>query len=263
MKIKNLIFFDWDDTLSDFKTGIIPDSAISALQTLNQQANTVVAVASGRAAFFFQNKVKDFRLDAMVCTNGQYASLNGKVIYESFAKAEDRDRLIEVLKPFGGSVMGIHSELGIKMYLYPTNPEILNHDSYQSLSTYGPSIESIDKVHILLAGYPEAADAAVQAALPQYQCHRYNGYMVDIIPKNASKLAGIEVIAQHLGLELKDVYAFGDSHNDYQMIEGVGMGIALGNAKEEIKAIAQYVTTDLQDDGVYKALVHLGLLKEN
>ena len=56
--------------------------------------------------------------------------------------------------------------------------------------------------------------------------------------------------------------AFGDSMNDYEIIQAVGTGIAMGNADQRLKAVADYVTADIGDDGIYKACVHLGLIND-
>ena len=92
--------------------------------------------------------------------------------------------------------------------------------------------------------------------------HRYYEYMVDIFPKETSKLRGIEAVAKHVGLTMEDVIAFGDGMNDVEMIEGVNFGIAMGNAQPEVKAVADHVTDTVNNDGVYKALLHLELIKE-
>ena len=75
-----------------------------------------------------------------------------------------------------------------------------------------------------------------------------------------SKEFGLRKLAEELGYDLKDVYAFGDALNDMEMIKVAGVGIAMGNAKEELKAIADYVTDDINNDGIMKALKHFKLL---
>ena len=57
--------------------------------------------------------------------------------------------------------------------------------------------------------------------------------------------------------------AFGDGVNDLEMLAHVGVGVAMGNARVELKEIAQYVTSDIEDDGVLNALVHLGIITQD
>ena len=54
--------------------------------------------------------------------------------------------------------------------------------------------------------------------------------------------------------------AFGDGINDIEMLTYAALGVAMGNARAELKEIAQYVTTDIEDDGIYNALIHLGVI---
>ena len=64
---------------------------------------------------------------------------------------------------------------------------------------------------------------------------------------------GIEIMTKHLGLCLSDAVAFGDGGNDVPMLMKAGIGVAMGNASEEVKAKADYVTADVSDDGIFKA----------
>ena len=54
--------------------------------------------------------------------------------------------------------------------------------------------------------------------------------------------------------------AFGDGENDITMLKCVGIGVAMGNGKEELKKEADYVTADIDDDGIEKALIHFGVI---
>ena len=54
--------------------------------------------------------------------------------------------------------------------------------------------------------------------------------------------------------------AFGDGGNDIEMLRHVGIGVAMGNAKDEVKACADYVTTSVDDDGIVNALRHFGVI---
>ena len=75
-----------------------------------------------------------------------------------------------------------------------------------------------------------------------------------------SKQHGIDLIAAHYGIDLKDTLAFGDGGNDISMLRHAGIGIAMGNANDTVKQNADYVTDDIDNDGIVKALRHLDLL---
>jgi len=86
----------------------------------------------------------------------------------------------------------------------------------------------------------------------------HNG--ADIIPIHASKAKGMHKICEKLGIKQKDVIAFGDSTNDIEMLQYAHIGIAMGNAKNNLKEVATFVTDDIDKDGLSKALIKLKLI---
>lgn len=257
---RKLVIFDWDDTLSDSKTKTIPASALKALHDLHTHPDRLVGVASGRAAFFF--KRQNLPWDVLVTNNGQYIEVRGQKVFENTVDPKLIQTFIEVLTPLGGSVLGVNSVQGIRRYLEPTDLTLQSHPSYLQLSDYGEDHPELTTLHILLVGYDPKYDDFMNKRFPDIHLHRYNGYMVDVIPKGLTKLQGIEKAVHALGLTLEDVVAFGDSGNDIDMLKGVGCGVAMGNASTEVKAVADVITTSLQDNGIYEACIKLGLLKE-
>lgn len=79
---------------------------------------------------------------------------------------------------------------------------------------------------------------------------------MEINSPEATKGIALKKLADHLGLRMDQTMAFGDDLNDVTMIKAAGIGVAMGNAKDEVKAIADYVTTDCDESGVAKALQH-------
>ncbi|MDR0348571.1 MAG: HAD hydrolase family protein, partial [Tannerella sp.] len=67
-------------------------------------------------------------------------------------------------------------------------------------------------------------------------------------------------ILEHYGISLSETMAFGDGGNDIPMLQHVACGIAMGNASDEVKAVAGYVTDSVDDDGLTNALRHFGLI---
>ena len=70
----------------------------------------------------------------------------------------------------------------------------------------------------------------------------------------------MEVVLQHYGLTQQDSVAFGDGPNDLEMLQYAAIGIAMGNAVQEAKDVADYVTTDLLEDGIYNGMKHFQLI---
>ncbi|MUP46368.1 HAD family hydrolase [Gramella sp. BOM4] len=81
---------------------------------------------------------------------------------------------------------------------------------------------------------------------------------LEIAPRSISKLTAIEhLLADHYRLPLSQCLAFGDNYNDIEMLKGVGMGVAVGNAKPEVMEVAHMVTSSGKEDGVAKSIVEI------
>ena len=81
-----------------------------------------------------------------------------------------------------------------------------------------------------------------------------------MVPKGTSKATGIAWLCQYLGVPVADTYGVGDSVNDLDMLQFVGHGIAMGNGTDVAKKAAEYVTADIHEDGIYRAMQHYGLI---
>ena len=88
--------------------------------------------------------------------------------------------------------------------------------------------------------------------------HRENIY--EVTRKDTSKATGIQFLLDYFNLPLENSYAFGDSNNDLPMLKYAGNSIAMGNAMKEILPFCTYQTTDIEDNGIYNALKHFGLI---
>ena len=81
--------------------------------------------------------------------------------------------------------------------------------------------------------------------------------MKEIAAEYGASLAAVHV--EH-GIRQEEMIAFGDGENDMEMLQFAGIGVAMGNAEAEVKALADYVTADIDDDGIWKACKHFGLI---
>ena len=79
--------------------------------------------------------------------------------------------------------------------------------------------------------------------------------------KDITKAHAIDVLLKHLGAKKEDTFAFGDAKVDIPMLEYCGVGVAMGSGGDEIKAMADYVTDDVDKDGLYNGFVHFGLIE--
>lgn len=107
----------------------------------------------------------------------------------------------------------------------------------------------------------EGESERIQKQFPRVKLTRSSPYSMDVISEGQSKVKGIERVGQRYGFDLSEVIAFGDSDNDIEMLSQVGIGVAMGNASQQVKENARYTTADNNDDGISKALAHYGLIQ--
>ena len=98
--------------------------------------------------------------------------------------------------------------------------------------------------------------------MPHCQYTRWHDLAIDIIPQNGGKQNGILEVLKNYHISIDETMAFGDGHNDIDMLKLVNIGIAMGNANDEVKEAADEVTDNIDHDGIYKALKKHHLIDE-
>jgi hydroxymethylpyrimidine pyrophosphatase-like HAD family hydrolase len=78
----------------------------------------------------------------------------------------------------------------------------------------------------------------------------------DVVPVGGNKSIGMEKILAYFGISREETMAFGDGGNDIPMLEYAGIGVAMGNASEEVQRHADFVTSGVDDEGIVHALKH-------
>lgn len=113
----------------------------------------------------------------------------------------------------------------------------------------------------LIPGEPELLvqlESEMKAALSeQMEVFRSAPFFLELPPKGIDKAQSLQRLLTHLGLEHESLMAFGDGFNDLSMIQFAGQGVAMANAVEEVKSIADFVTTSNEEDGIAHALEQL------
>ena len=123
--------------------------------------------------------------------------------------------------------------------------------------------DDLNKVSYVLNSYQDYLDSIEE--FPDLKPGTWGGagetaLFGDLGVKGITKAHAIDVLLKHLGADIKDTYAFGDAKIDIPMLEYCNVGIAMGSGGDEIKAMADYVTDSVDDDGIYNAFRHFGLI---
>ncbi len=280
LKIK-AVFFDIDGTLLTDNRTVSP-STISAINQLRRQG-ILVGLATGRGPRFVLQYMASLSLDFAITYNGQYILSREKVLFMQELPKEDMPALIEYARQykkdlsfgtafgvagsrimsFGGGNLAYRltrmvpaSWAGFVNFIFnrfirkvsPQNEEQLRIISERSIYQM-----------MLLATERETRRLASQ--FPRLAFTRSSPYAVDIISKGNSKLVGIERIGAQYQFSLDEVVVFGDSNNDLEMLAGIPHSVAMKNGTKKARQAAFYITDSNNHDGIFKALVHFGLVE--
>ena len=256
---KRIISFDLDMTLLDHKTWEIPSSAMEALKHLRE--DSLLVIASGRnmdheLSSVYRDIIKP---DAVIHMNGTRVVAGETVLFEHLM---DKERLRALLS-YGeknGLSMGM-STGGYDYFIHPQ--EVTRIDEMRwgvSERNYRDGWELMELPVRTLAyiGGPEGAKK-LEDNFPDFKFPMFSGNMgADVVEREASKAKGLLRLCEFYGIDMEHTVAFGDSMNDYEIVLEAGIGIAMGNSVKALKTVADYVTDDIDRDGVWKACRHYG-----
>ena len=253
------IFFDIDGTLRDFTTGRITDSTKKALLAAKERG-LLLFVATGRHVLEMEeeNLLEDIAFDGYVTLNGQYCYCGETVVYELPINPEDIRQTLELLKEESFPCLFMEKD---RMYINRVDQVV---ETVQAgIRTRIPPVMDVEraryqKIYQMIPYV--SADMKKKLSERLTGCEFiswHDGFAWDVIPASGSKWEGIRRVAEHYGLSMDETAAIGDGHNDVSMISGAGLGIAMGNADDEVKKAAGYVTDPIEKDGLKNAVFYI------
>ncbi len=274
-------FLDVDGTLVDYHNRI-PESAIRAIRQARENGH-LVYVCTGRSRAEMQPELWEIGLDGMIGGNGSYVEHQDQVIMHQLLSEEDSRAIVDWLH-----------ERGLEFYLESNNglfaSENFRERARETLRIYsmnkGKTAEEVadqevedvihgmifdgqlyrndlNKVSFVLDSYQDHLDS--KQAFPQLVANTWGGrgesaLFGDLGVKDIDKAHVISVLLDYLGASQADTIAFGDAKIDISMLDYCAVGVAMGNGGAEILAMADMITDDVEEDGLYNAFERLGLL---
>lgn len=254
------VFFDIDGTLISFKTNKIPESTQNSIKKIREKGIKVI-VATGRSINTLAH-ISHIEFDGFITFNGGYcATTDGEILSKQIINPNDIQNLVNYAENFPLSFSLMYED---KVEINDATPEVVGMYAHVNLPV--PPIhdkENIDIHHVLQANIflgPEAEKEFMQTVMPNSTASRWTPLFADVNPGGVSKQIGVETFCQHFGIDVSETMAFGDGGNDITMLKLTKIGIAMGNANDNVKEMADYITEDVDNDGIEKALIHFGLL---
>lgn len=254
---KKYFFFDIDGTLTKSPSDpTIPQETFEALQALKDQGH-FVAIATGRAHCMAQFAMQMTGIQNVVCDGGNGLCLDGQLVS---IEAMDREKSLSICQealaknlPFAVVEGDCLDLLAPNTYFNDRMDMSGSGMTYHVLPDF--DLNQIQHFHKIFMALTKEEETLVETRhlLPYMRYHEQA-----FVFEPADKFAGIEKMMAYLNAPLEDVVVFGDGKNDLDMFKKAPFSIAMGNAIEELKAIASYVTSRSDDDGIGKACRHFG-----
>lgn len=257
-----MIAFDLDNTLLDSAACAFPESALLALKKLRKRHKIILATGRDMDTKYSRIYLEDVAPDGIVHMNGTKLSVGDKLLLRHVM---DRSFVREMLE--FGKKRGLAVGFSKGDYDYFTSPELVEKLDTAYLGkcyrNFRDPMEILDMEcsSMTIRGYQEMIDE-MAGHFPNLDFLPFGGYQgADIVEKGFSKADGLRRLAAYFGEpeDLSTTVAFGDSMNDMDMIRAAGIGVAMGNAVQPLKDEADYITTGVREDGIYRACEHLGL----
>ena len=252
---------DLDGTLLSTKSDV-SELTISEIKRINNSVKVYLVSARMPKAMTYLQKDLGIENEPIVCYNGALI-LHGNAILDSVAIP------LRVLK----SIYSLTEDHGIKLGLYyadewyveETSERVEKEIKYtKATPDFRPTpatfqdwrSRKIEGAHkVMLMGTKASCDAIFPELQKNHDdaiaIYRSNDTLIEIAPKSVTKLSAIQKLLQ-TEEALADVIAFGDNYNDIEMLEHVGCGVAVGNARTEVKSIANYIAEENTAHGVAK-----------
>ena len=253
------IFFDIDGTLVSHETNCVPESARNALELLKAKGIRRI-IATGRHLSEIDTLPMDgLTFDGYLMLNGQLCYDKDKnLIYGNPLEEHALETLVAMFEQKLFPIMFIEKD---RMYINFINEAV--RLAQESMSAWMPEIDSYrgNTVYQAVAFVTPEQKAILTQQLPDCRIAQWMELAVDIVPKTSGKAAAVDRYLNFLGEKLPGTMAFGDGSNDVDMLKFVETGIAVGNSEAHVQAAADYVTDHIDQDGIYNALVHFGVIE--
>lgn len=261
-----ILFFDADGTLVGYDH-ILHDTIREALAKTHERGNLYV-LCTGRP-LYGSGDLKELHFDAVIAESGAVVTAEGKIL---FRKEIGTETVRDILAGAEECRAGIFLHGERNFYANETMKEMLKGHNEKLKKTYPKSFETMRHIlepvsvkqyrdePVLKIDLSFSEDTDRIPAISSELSVSYSFSMerkvsgMEISAEGVSKKSGVETVLARYGLNKEDAYCFGDSMNDAGMFEACGHACAMGNASEDLKAMADLVTDGIAEDGLVKAM---------
>lgn len=277
------LFYDIDGTLIG-PSKKVTDKTKWALAKAKENGHKTF-LCTGRSPTSISKDLLELNFNGIVCSAGGFVIINGEFIFENFI---NQYVLSEVMTLFINNQILFTLETKEALYQTPGVNEFFDKRHQEmckdnlelarffEMRRRNENRKEIRDFDILTVGVPKIVFIAPVKekfyAIQSYLEDFFNVVLFskesddfingEIILKHCTKADGIKRVIDYYGASMEDTVGFGDSMNDYQMLEEVNIGVVYENAPGNLRSLAKYYFKNPDDDGIYDVMVEMGLIQE-
>ena len=253
-----ILFFDIDGTLLELGQKEMHQELVDALNLVKEKGIKIF-LATGRAPLVVP-KFHGIEFDGVLSFNGSYCYTNNELIYKNPMDKTDIQTLVNNAKKLNKAV----TLAGINKMGCNFDDEILE-EYFMIANQHAHVIDEFnefmkEEIYQMMVATTEDQDELILENTTTLKVARWWNKACDIIPCDGGKDICIQKILDYYNFKKDEAMAFGDGGNDISMLNYVGTGVAMGNATNNVKAIANYITDSVQEDGIVTALKHFEII---
>ncbi|MCI5479797.1 MAG: Cof-type HAD-IIB family hydrolase [Lachnospiraceae bacterium] len=268
----HMVVLDLDGTLTNSEKKVT-ERTKKALTDYMEHGGTVV-LASGRPTYGIIPLARELHLDTY---GGYILSFNGgqiisceknEVIYQKELPSGVPKLLGEKAKEHDVGILtyeGDHIVTETPENIYAQKESFINKMPIQKIEDFSSYVNFPVTKCLMVADGDYLARVEEQLKMElgsRYSILRSEPYFLEIMPEGIDKAQSLERLLAHVGIERKEMAAFGDGFNDRSMLVYAGLGVAMGNAQEPVKEAADYIAPTNDEDGVAWVIEHMIMQEE-
>lgn len=253
-----IAFFDIDGTLIDMNKKVMSEKMLETLIRLKEKGS-MICIATGRAPMSLP-RFQNIEFDAFLTFNGSYCFNKDQAIFCNPISASDVKKIIQnaaaINRPVSLATKDRLAANGkdqdLADYYSIANLEVAIADDFEAVVN--------EEIYQVMLGCFEEEYFQIMKDVDNAKITAWWDRAVDIIPADGGKGTGIEKILEYYHLDKSQAIAFGDGNNDIEMLQAVGLGVAMENASDKLKGIADDICGHVANDGIYHYCLEHGLI---
>lgn len=277
---KKIVFCDIDGTLINHH-GVMPESTKEAIKAARANGH-LVFLCTGRSRIKLVGESANIEVDGRICSAGGHVEIGNQVIKQEFMAVETIKHIVEFLDGHNiqfcleaphKTYVSRHARkfcMEVKEKYITERPE---NKAQIEAHMQGLIDQMIDDEELIREDICKVIFFNSSLSMTKLQeefkdeviilpnsVGLWGGNSGEMMIPNVHKAAGIQHVLEYLGLNKEDTIGYGDSLNDMEMLQFVNLGVAMGNACDALKEVADEITDSVDEEGIYKSFKAQGLI---